>query len=398
VNNNAGQECLEGSGGSDLAGVQVNALPLAGEPRAGNGQSPSDCRYADIYWGTVPSFTDVWKGVGPHGRNGFDVPDGIQGMLAYTILTALALWLALTYVARYLALAVLAGCSSLAFLLLALPGGRPAFKRYWRITAELSAVVVVQTLVFLVFVAIVSTVSGLSPNPAAVHVGGCPLISSSASASCGAGSSGLLAEVGSGDPGNQFAKCLLAIVTVWLMLEVPKRISRGEMATVGGLRTLMAASGGAILGGAAVARGELQPRVSRFGAQLLPASRSLLGRPALRDHRLAEQLEGRESVAPASWPRVAGRETRDQFIGRALLDNREQRPELQRLLGLGASELADLRERSKRDSDVSSRLGRDYVAAGGARVHDLDAAYLNALRRGRLRPDPGAGTEDAGSS
>lgn len=398
VNNNAGQECLEGRGGSDLTGVQLGALPLAGEPRAGDGQSPSDCRYADIYWGTVPSFTDVWKGVGAHGRNGFDVPDGIQGMLAYTVLTALALWLALTYVARYLALAVLAGCSSLAFLLLALPGGRAAFSRYWRTIVELSAVVVIQTLLFLIFVAIVSTVSGLSPNPAAAHVGGCPLISSSASASCGAGSAGLLAEVGSGNPGNQFAKCLLAIVTVWLMLEVPKRLSRGEMATVGGLRTLMAASGGAILGGVAAARGELQPRALRFGSHLLPAGRSLLGRPALRDHRLADRLERGEASSPNSWPRVAGRETRDQFIGRALLDGREQRPELRRLLGLGASELADLRERSKRDFEVSSRLGRDYIAAGGARVHDLDAAYLNALRRGRLRHDPAPNAEDFGTS
>ncbi|MGC2192156.1 MAG: hypothetical protein WA751_07460, partial [Candidatus Dormiibacterota bacterium] len=277
VNDNAGQECLEGSGGSDLGSAQLNLLPLPGEPRAGNGQSPADCRYADIYWGTVPSFTDVWKGVGPHGRNGYDVPDGIQGMLAFTVLTGLALWLALTYLARYLALAVLAGCSSLAFLLLALPGGRPAFSRYWRTVAALSAVVVVQTLIFIVFVAIVSTVSGLSPNPAAAHLGGCPLISSSASANCGAGSSGLLAEVGSGDPGDQFAKCLLAIVTVWLMLEVPKRISRGEMATARGLGTLAAASGGAILGGAAAARGQLQPRVARFGSQMVQAGRTRLG-------------------------------------------------------------------------------------------------------------------------
>ena len=398
LNDNAGQECLEGSGGTDLAGAQLNALPLPGEPRAGNGQSPADCRYADIYWGTVPSFTDVWKGVGPHGRNGYDVPDGIQGMLAFTVLTGLALWLALTYLARYLALAVLAACSSLAFLLLALPGGRPAFARYWRTVAELSAVVVVQTLVFLVFVAIVSTVSGLSPNPAASHLGGCPLISASASAGCGAGSSGLLAEVGSGDPGDQFAKCLLAIVTVWLMLEVPRRISRGEMATGGGLRTLAVASGGALLGGVAVARGQLQPRVARFGSQVVPSGRSLLGRPGPQDHQLADRLEQRESVGTASWPQTAGRETREQFIGHTLLDSKEARVELQRRLGLDPAELATLSARSKGDPAVSSQLGRDYVAAGGSRVHELDAAYLNALRRGRLHRDSRSQQADRGST
>ncbi|MGH7643657.1 MAG: hypothetical protein ACRENX_11745 [Candidatus Dormibacteria bacterium] len=385
VNNNAGQECLEGSGGADLPGEQLNALPLAGEPRAGNGQSPGDCRYADIYWGTVPTFTDVWKGVGPHGRNGYDVPDGIQGMVAFTVLTGLALWLALTYLARYLALAVLAGCSSLAFLLLALPGGRPAFARYWRTVAELSAVVVVQTLVFLVFVAIVTTVSGLSPNPAAAHLGGCPLIS--ANATCGASSTGLLGEVGSGDPGDQFAKCLLAIVTVWLMLEVPKRISRGEMATTGGLRTLAAASGGALLGGLAVARGQLQPRVARFGSQAVPTGRSLLGRTGPREHQLADRLERGESIGAAAWPQATGRETREQYIGRSLLGAKGTRPELHRLLGLSTADLSAMRERAAQDPSVWADLGRNYVAGGGSRVHELDAAYLNALRRGRLHRD-----------
>jgi hypothetical protein len=396
VNNNAGQNCLEGSGGSDLAGKQLNVLPLPGEPRAGNGQNPSDCRYADIYWGTVPTFTDVWAGVGPHGRNGYDVPDGIQGMLAFTVLTGLALWLALTYVARYIALALLAACASLAFLLLALPGGRAAFARYWRTVAALSSVVVLQTLVFLVFVAIVSTASGLAPNPAAAHLGGCPLISPSASAHCGAASSGLLSEVGSGDPGDQFAKCLLAIVTVWLMLEVPKRISRGELATTGGLRTLVAASGGAVLGGAAVARGHLQPRVSRFGSQLLPAGRSILRLPGAQEHQLAGHLEQTELAGPSRWPHAAGRESRDQFIGRALLEGRASPRELQRLLGVGQHDLSVLRQRSAHDPAATTELGRSYVAAGGRRVHELDAAYLNALRQGRLRqvrdsmpPEPG---------
>lgn len=386
VNNNAGQECLEGSGGAGLSGKQLNRLPLPGEPRAGNGQSPSDCRYADIYWGTVPGFTDVWNGVGPHGRNGYDVPDGIQGMLAFTILTVLALWLALTYLARYLALALLAACASLAFLLLAIPGGRPAFARYWRTVAGLSAVVVIQTLIFLVFVAIVSTVSGLSPNPGAAHLGACPLISTSASSHCSAGASGLLASVGSGDPGDQFAKCLLAIVAVWLMLEVPRRVSRGELATSGGLRTVAAASGGAILGGLAVARGQIQPQVTRFGSQVLPTGRSLFGRPGPRDHRLASRLEEREATSTVTWPDAPGRETREEFIGQSLLHAKDAPRELQRVLGVGPADLASIRKRAAINPQAAGDLGRNYVAAGGERVHDLDAAYLNALRTGQLRP------------
>lgn len=390
VNNNDGQECLEGSGGADLSGMQLNRLPLPGEPRAGNGQSPADCRYADIYWGTVSSYTDVWSGVGPHGRNGYDVPDGIQGMLAFTVLTVLALWLALTYLARYLALALLAACASLAFVLLAVPGGRTAFARYWRTVAGLSAVVAVQTLIFLVFVAIVSTVSGLSPSAGASHLGGCPLISASAASGCGAGSSGLLASVGSGDPGDQFAKCLLAIVTVWLMLEVPRRISRGELATSGGLRTLAAASGGAILGGLAVARGQVQPRVARFGSQVGPSGRSLLGRPSTRDHQLAKSLEDREATGVSVWPQAPGRESREQFIGRSLLNGQDTTGELKRVLGLAPTDLTAIRARSSADPAATADLGRNYVAAGGERVHELDAAYLNALRTGRLRPDTAA--------
>ncbi|MGH7692297.1 MAG: hypothetical protein ACREOA_06295 [Candidatus Dormibacteria bacterium] len=390
VNNNSGQECLEGSGGSGLGEVQLAKLPLPGEPRAGNGQNPADCRYADIYWGTAPSFTDVWKGVGAHGRNGYDVPDGIQGMLAYTVLTGLALWLALTYLARYLALALLAGCASLAFLLLALPGGRSAFARYWRTLAELSAVLVLQTLVFLVFVAIVSTVSGLSPSPSAAHLGGCPLISTSASAGCDAGSSSLLAEVGSGNPGDQFAKCLLAIVTVWLMLELPKRLSRGELATRRSLHTLGAATAGAALGGVAVARGQVQPRAQRFGARIAPRGRSLLGRPSAQDHQRANQLEQGGTSPPGGWPEVRGRETRDQFIGRALLDGKASPRELRQRLGLGPSQMAALRERARQNPEVAAGLGRNYLAADGSRVHQLDAAYLNSLRRGRLRQRTGS--------
>jgi hypothetical protein len=398
VNDNADQDCLEGNGSPDLGAEQLNRLPLPGEPRAGNGQSPSDCRYADIYWGTVPRFTDVWTEVGPHGRNGYDVPDGIQGMLAFTVLTILALWLALTYLARYITLALLAGCSSLAFLLLALPGGRAAFSRYWRTVAELSAVVVLQTLVFLVFVAIVSTVSGLAPSSAAAHLGGCPLISSSASARCGAGASGLLAEVGSGDPGDQFAKCLLAIVTVWLMLELPHRVGRSELATYTGLRTLAATSSGVVIGGALMARGQLQPQVARFGSRILPAGRSLLALPGERDRRLASALEQADVAGSARWPQANGRETRDQFIGRALMEGRADPDELHRLLGLTPGQISGLRERSGGDRSAISELGRSYVAAGGARIHELDAAYLNALRRGRLRPAAASRTDGARSS
>ncbi len=393
VNDNAGQNCLEGSGGSDLGSQQLGLLPLRGEPRAGDGQDASDCRYADIYWGTVPTFTDVWAGVGPHGRNGYDVPDGIQGMVAFTVLTILGLWLALTYLARYLALALLAGCSSLAFVLLALPGGRPAFARYWRTVAELSAVVVIQTLVFIAFVAVTSTISGLAPSAAAAHLGGCPLVSGAASPSCPS-SSGLLAAVGSGDPGDQFAKCLLAIVTVWLMLEVPRRLSRAEFGTYAGVRTLAATSAGVVLGGLALARGQVQPRAARFGSWASPLARASVGLPSRGDVARAESLEGRESAGTPVWPTVPGRETRHQFIGRAALDGRIDPGELQRLLDLSPERLAQARREA--GADRLAELGRDYVRAGGARVHELDAAYLNALRHGRLRPRAGGRTDPQG--
>ncbi len=380
VNDNAGQECLEGSGGSGLGG-QLGALPLPGEPRAGNGQSPSDCRYADIYWGTVPSFTDVWAGIGPHGRNGFDVPDGLQGMVAYSVLTLLALWLALTYVARYLVLALLAGCSSVSFLVLSFPAGRELFIRYWRVVAMLSGVVVVQTLVFLVFVAVVSTKGGLAPASGAA---GCPL---ALSPSCRTGVSGLLGQVGSGDPGNQFAKCLFAIVTVWLMLELPKRISAGELSTARGLRTLVQTSGAIVLGGAAVASTEVLPRATRFGGRrVLSASGSLLGWPSREDHGRAEALEQAEVTGTAAWPQAPGFETREQFVGRNILA-RAQPAELERLLG-AFPVTSPSPGAPAPDAEMFQRLGRDYLRAGGSLSHRLDAEYLNRLRRGRLRPEP----------
>ena len=385
VNDNQNQSCLEGGGNPELGSQQLNLLPLPGEPIAGNGQSPSDCRYADIYWGTVPTFTDVWAGVGPHGRNGYDVPDGIQGMLAYTVLTLLGLWLAMTYLARYLVLAILAGCSSLAFVMLALPGGRGLFNRYWRTLAELSAVVVIQTLIFMVFVAVISTVSGLAPVGSATS---CPFISAGSTAGCAATSHGLLAAVGSGNPGNQFAKCLLAIVTVWLMLEVPKRISHGEMSTYRSLRGLASASSGVLLGGALMARTQAGPRVARFGANVGTSLREVTGLPGPIDHAQATRLEQGELAGQARWPQVDGYESREHFIGRQLVSRPEAGPELTRVLKVEPSELASLRAdlRSAAGQERLRQLGSNYALAQGRLVHDLDASYLNALRRGRLAP------------
>jgi hypothetical protein len=385
VNANQNQDCLEGSGSPDIGSEQLNLLPLPGEPRAGNGQSPADCRYADIYWGTVPSFTDVWNGVGPHGRNGYDVPDGIQGMVAFTVLTLLGLWLALTYLARYIVLAILAACSSLAFLALALPGGRGMFNRYWRTVAELSAVVVIQTIIFIVFIAVVSTVSGLAPVSNSAT---CPLISPGGNPKCEAAVGGLLAQVGSGNPGDQFAKCLLAIVTVWLMLEVPKRISHGEMTTYRSVKGLATASTGALLSGAILAKSAAGPRASRFGATLSPAVRSVTGLPSRADHELASQMESREASGESRWPSVDGHQSREHYIGAALVARPAAAAELQRVLKVTPEELRAYREAANTESGQRriEDLGSDYVRAGGQLTHDLDAAYLNALRRGKLAP------------
>ncbi len=394
VNDNQNQACLEGSGNPELGSQQLNLLPLPGEPIAGNGQSPADCRYADIYWGTVPTFTDVWAGVGPHGRNGYDVPDGIQGMLAYTVLTLLGLWLAMTYLARYLVLAILAGCSSLAFVLLALPGGRGLFNRYWRTVAELSAVVVVQTLIFIVFVAVISTVSGLAPVSAATS---CPLVSAGTAGSCPSGAHGLLAAVGSGNPGNQFAKCLLAIVTVWLMLEVPKRISHGEMSTYRSLRGLASASSGMVLGGALMARSQVGPRAARFGASVGASLREATGQPGVLDQERAGRLEAAELAGRPRWPRVRGYESREQFIGRYLVGRPEARSELARVMRVDPGELEQMRadQWSAAGQKRLRKLGADYVRAHGALVHDLDTVYLNSLRRGRLAPRAPRSTDRA---
>jgi hypothetical protein len=394
VNNNQGQNCLEGSGSSTLGSLQLGVLPLPGEPRAGDGQSPADCRYADIYWGTVPSFTDVWAGVGPHGRNGYDVPDGLMGMVAFTALTGLGLWLALTYLARFIVLSLLAACSSLAFVALALPGGRTLFNRYWGTVGALSAVVVVQTLIFLAFVAVVSTVSGLAPVAAR---NSCPFISPTSRSGCAAAQGGLLAEVGSGNPGDQFAKCLLAAVTVFLMVEVPGRISRGEMSTTRRVRALAELSAGTVLGGSLLTATTTLPRAGRYGARWGGRAAHVLGLPGRREEDLATRLESAGPGTAAGWPTVVGRESREQFLGRQLLRDGSRQQEIGRLTGLGPGDLAAIRslpEGAELEEELRA-LGARYAAAGGPAVHSLDVAYLNALRRGRLRPQPGPARDQA---
>jgi hypothetical protein len=388
VNNNQGQNCLEGSGSSTLGALQLGVLPLPGEPRAGGGQSPSDCRYADIYWGTVPTFTDVWAGVGPHGRNGYDVPDGLMGMVAFTALTGLGLWLALTYLARFIVLSLLAACSSLAFVALALPGGRALFNRYWATVASLSAVVVVQTLIFLAFVAVVSTVSGLAP--VAAH-GSCPFISPTAHSNCAAAQGGLLAEVGSGNPGDQFAKCLLAAVTVFLMVEVPGRISRGEMSTTHRVRALAELSAGTVLGGSLLAATTALPQARRYGSRWGGRAAHGLGLPGRPEEDLATRLESAVPGVGGRWPTVVGRETREQFLGRQLLGDGRRQAELIRLTGFAPADLEAIKSLAEGTElgEALHALGSRYAAAGGPAVHSLDVAYLNALRRGRLQPQPG---------
>jgi hypothetical protein len=220
------------------------------------------------------------------------------------------------------------------------------------------------------------------------------LISPAGAAHCQAGAQGLLADVGSGNPGDQFAKCLLAIVTVWLMLEVPRRLSRGEMSTYHGLRTLAATSGGVVLGGALLAGSEGGPRAARFGAQISPAVRSVMGMPSRQDHELARDLEQKEAQGAARWPRARGTESREQFIGRAILRSGAGPQELSRLLGLDRGQLARVRAEAEGGGELAASrretVGKDYVQAGGSLVHQLDAAYLNSLRRGRLRRNPPA--------
>ena len=394
VNNNQGQNCLEGSGGSTVGALQLGVLPLPGEPRAGDGQSPADCRYADIYWGTVPTFTDVWAGVGPHGRNGYDVPDGLMGMVAFTALTGLGLWLALTYLARFIVLSLLAACSSLAFVALALPGGRTLFNRYWATIGALSAVVVVQTLIFLAFVAVVSTVSGLAP--VAAH-GSCPFISPTSRTGCAAAQGGLLAEVGSGNPGDQFAKCLLAAVTVFLMVEVPGRISRGEMSTTRRVRALAELSAGTVLGGSLLAASGTLPQARRYGSRWGGQAAHALGLPGRPEEDLARRLESAVPGAGARWPTVVGRESREQFLGRQLLRDGSRQQELGRLTSFSPDDLAAIRALPEGTelAEALRALGAQYAAAGGPAVHSLDVDYLNALRRGRLRPQPGPPRDQA---
>jgi len=175
---------------------------------------------------------------------------------------------------------------------------------------------------------------------------------------------------------------------------VPRRLSRGEMSTYHGLRTLAATSGGVVLGGALLIGSEGGPRAARFGAQISPAVRSALGQPTRQDHDLARDLERAEAQGGARWPQVRGAESREQFIGRSVLHGEADAAELGRLLQLDRGQLEQLRAKAAGDGQAAARrrevTGRDYVNAGGSLVHELDAAYLNSVRRGRLRRNPRA--------
>ncbi|MGC8474273.1 MAG: hypothetical protein ACP5PW_07705, partial [Candidatus Dormibacteria bacterium] len=85
------------------------------------------------------------------------------------------------------------------------------------------------------------------------------------------------------------------------------------------------------------------------------------------------------------------RETREQFLGRQLLWDGRRQQELVRLTGLTPGDLATLRALAEGPElgEALHDLGTRYAAAGGPAVHSLDVAYLNALRRGGLQPQPG---------
>jgi hypothetical protein len=172
------------------------------------------------------------------------------------------------------------------------------------------------------------------------------------------------------------------------MLEVPKRISHGEMSTYRSLRGLASASSGVLLGGAFMARTQAGPRVARFGANVGTSLREVTGLPGPIDHAQATRLEQGELAGQARWPQVDGYESREHFIGRQLVSRPEARPELTRVLKVEPSELASLRAdlRSAGGQERLRQLGSNYALAQGRLVHDLDVSYLNALRRGRLAP------------
>ncbi|HUY60288.1 MAG TPA: hypothetical protein VMW49_00280 [Candidatus Dormibacteraeota bacterium] len=394
VNQNSNQDCLEGSGSSGGVTGQLGSLPRPGEPRAGDGQRPADCRYADIYWGTTPRFTDVWQGIGPHGRNGFDVPDGLGGMVAFTALTLLALVLAMTYLIRFLTLALLAAFSGVAALAIAIPGGQAFTVRYLRVLTGLSLVVVVQSVVFLVFVAVVSTVTGLAPGHGA---GPCPL-GAPGTGGCPVPASGVLTAVGTGDPGDQFVKCLFALLTVWMMLTLPRRLSPHDLTPGRATRALLLEAGGAVVASQALMRVG-GPPVARFGRRLRAVTPGGAATAATQDRLTAAALEAAErgGQRPA-WPSVTGREDRTTFVGRRLAEGAGDPREVGRRLGVDPPGLEALR-RAAQATDASGRptaaahqaraaLGAAYLRAQGAAVADLDLAYLQAIRRGRLRRDP----------
>jgi hypothetical protein len=64
------------------------------------------------------------------------------------------------------------------------------------------------------------------------------------------------------------------------------------------------------------------------------------------------------------------------------------------MLQLDRAQLEQLQAEADGGGEVAASrreaVGRDYVQAGGSLVHQLDAAYLNSLRRGRLHRNPPA--------
>jgi len=412
VNDNHDQDCLEGSGSSDGVPGQLGLLPLPGEPRAGNGQRAADCRYADIYWGTTPTFTNVWSGVGPHGRNGYDVPDGLVGMVAFTVLTGLGVVLAFSYLVRYVVLALLAAFSAFALLALTIPGAGGLFSRWLRVLIGLSLVVVVQTAVFLVFVAVVSTASGLAPSSAAA---GCPVYATAAAGCAASPGGGLLAAVGSAAQGDQFAKCCFAILTVWLMLTLPRHLAPQDMVSLRGARLVGAAAAGAAAVGIGVVAGDAPRALRRATARWAqapmrtaaaglgggkPDPASELSLPAAPVAGMATPPIG-GAGASGSTP-VAGRipspprprrldaEGYTLFVGSRLAERPLGHAGTAEEVQMEAPELAGWQRRARLRGPSGAptvaarraqmRLGAAYIAREGSELPGFDLAYVRSTR------------------
>jgi len=408
VNANHNQDCLEGAGSRDGVQGQLGALPRPGEPRAGNGQRAADCRYADIYWGTTPTFTNVWAGVGPHGRNGYDVPDGLVGMVAYTVLTLLGIVLAFSYVVRYLVLSLLAAFSAVAVLALAVPGGGALFSRWLRVLLGLSLVVVVQTAVFLVFVAVVSTASGLAPSSDAA---GCPIYATAASGCVASSGGGLLATVGSAAQGDQFAKCCFAIIAVFLMLVLPRQLAPHDMVSVRGTRLVGAAGVAAGAAAIGVFAGDLPRALARAGGRVggarMPTSTGSGGDPrAAGAAAMSAQPPGSGSglepgaepggpppgsaapaggrpnrLAPERWPVFVGHRLSERPLGHpGIAEDLELAPEALARLQRGA--LARGREGGPTPAAIRAqrRLGALYITHEGRELPGFNLAFVHAER------------------